>query len=235
MSFIILDTETTDREPNNRLVQLAYKNLSTGEIVNEYFKPATPITIGAMAIHHITNKMVEDKPLFEGSIHKTNLVELLKNNILVAHNAPFDIGVLKLEGVETGESIDTLRIARHLLDAEQYSLQFLRYLLDLNVTANPHDALGDILVLEALFNYLQKHVKEKFNYSADEEVLNKLIELTNQPVLMEVINFGKYKGKTFEEVASIDKSYLQWLFGSETQKPETEQNVELVYTLKHWL
>ena len=62
------------------------------------------------------------------------------------------------------------------------------------------------------------------------------------PVLMEIVGFGKYKG----EVSLIllpDKSYLQWLFDSETHKPESDQNVELVYTfprcgislLKHWL
>lgn len=235
MSFIILDTETTDRDPDNRLVQLAYKNLATGEVVNEYFKPPVPITFGAMAVHHITNKMVADKPLFAESEHRRNLQNLLVDNILVAHNAPFDIQVLKNEGVGIGESLDTLRIARHLLDSEQYSLQYLRYFLDLNVIASPHDALGDILVLESLFGYLQDLVKEKFNYSTEEEVLNKLLELNAQPVLMEIINFGKYKGKTFAEVARIDKPYLQWLFGSETQKTEVEQNAELVYTLRHWL
>ncbi|MFZ2190334.1 MAG: exonuclease domain-containing protein [Candidatus Magasanikiibacteriota bacterium] len=235
MSIIILDTETTDKDPNNRLVQLAYKNLSTGELINEFFKPVVPITFGAMAVHHITNKMVENKPFFEGSEYKTNLINLLKENILVAHNAPFDIQVLKNEGVAIGQSLDTLRIARHLLDSEQYSLQYLRYFLDLEIEANAHDALGDILVLEGLFNYLQNHVKVKFNYSTEEEVLHKLLELNAQPVLLDIINFGKYRGKTFAEVASSDKSYLKWLFGSETEKPEADQNEELVYTLRHWL
>ncbi|HBU07213.1 MAG TPA: DNA polymerase III subunit epsilon [Candidatus Magasanikbacteria bacterium] len=235
MSIIILDTETTDKDPNNRLVQLAYKNLTTDEVVNEYFKPPVPITFGAMAVHHITSKMVEDKQPFADSQHRADLIELLKNNILVAHNAPFDIQVLKNEGVAIGQSLDTLRIARHLLDSEQYSLQYLRYFLDLNIEADAHDALGDILVLEKLFVYLQNHVKAKFNYSSEEEILNKLLELNAQPVLLDVINFGKYRGKTFAEIAKTDKSYLQWLFGSETEKAGADQNEELVYTLKHYL
>jgi len=235
MQIIILDTETTDRDANNRLVQLAYKNLSTGEMVNEFFKPVVPITFGAMAVHHITNEMVQDKPLFAESKHKIILPELLKENILVAHNAPFDIQVLKNEGIEIGKNIDTLRIARHLLESEQYSLQFLRYSLGLNVSGSAHDALGDVLVLESLFEYLKKQIQEKFNLVTEEDIINKLLELNEMPVLLDVINFGKYKGKTFAEVATIDKPYLQWLYNSETQKTATDQNQELVYTLKHYL
>ncbi|MFH0820589.1 MAG: hypothetical protein V1908_02335, partial [Candidatus Peregrinibacteria bacterium] len=47
--------------------------------------------------------------------------------------------------------------------------------------------------------------------------------------------FGKYRGKTFEEIAQNDMGYLNWLFNSETSKPATEQNENLVYTLKFYL
>ncbi len=235
MSIIILDTETTDRDISKRLVQLAYKNLSTGEVVNEFFKPVVPISFGAMAVHHITNELVQDKPFFAESKHKISLAELLQENILVAHNAPFDIQVLKNEGVDAGKYLDTLRISRHLLESEQYSLQYLRYFLGLNITAAAHDALGDILVLESLFEYLKNIIKEKFKLLGEEEIINKLLELNDLPVLLDIINFGKYKGKTFVEIASIDKPYLQWLYGSETQKLASDQNQELVYTLKHYI
>ncbi len=235
MSIIILDTETTDKDEGKRLIQLAYKNLETGETVNEYFKAPVPISFGAMAVHHVTNEMVADKKPFAESEHRTKLVELLQENILVAHNAPFDIQVLKNEGLEIGQSLDTLRLARHLFESEQYSLQFLRYSLGLNIDASAHDALGDVLVLEALFEYLKKQAEEQFSLSSEEEVIAKLLELNDMPVLLNIINFGKYKGKTFEEVVKEDRSYLQWLFGSETSKPEIEQNEEMVYTLKHYL
>jgi len=235
MNIIILDTETTDKDPDNRLVQLAYKNLETGEIVVEYFKPHVPITFGAMAVHHITNEMVKDKPLFIDSEHYKKINQLLPENILVAHNAPFDIQVLKNEGIEIGRNIDTLRIARHLLDSEQYSLQYLRYSLGLNVEGLAHDALGDVLVLESLFNHLKEEVKKQFELSTEEEIINKLLELNDMPVLLETMIFGKHKGKSFADVAQTDKSYLQWLYNSETQKPESEQNQELAYTLKQYI
>lgn len=235
MSIIILDTETTDKDPNNRLVQLAYKNLDTGEFINEFFKPPVPITFGAMAVHHITNEMVEDKMPFADSPHKTILVDLLKENILVAHNAPFDMQVLRNEGLEPRKYLDTLRLTRHLLEAEQYNLQYLRYSLGLNVDGSAHDALGDVLVLEALFEYLKNKTKEQYKLDSDEDIVNKLLELNAMPVLLDTINFGKHRGKTFAEVATSDKSYLQWLYGSESEKPEADQNEELVYTLKHYL
>lgn len=235
MSIIILDTETTDRDEDKRLVQLAYKNLETGDSFNEYFKPPVPISFGAMAVHHVTNEMVADKPSFVESKEREKIANLLKENILVAHNAPFDIQVLQNEGLEIGKSLDTLRLARHLLKSELYGLQYLRYFLDLQVEADAHDALGDVLVLEALFNYLQKVAKEKFKLTTSDEIIEKLLELTKMPVLLDTIAFGKYRGKTFAEIVKDDQSYLQWLFSSESTKPESEQNEELVYTLKHWL
>lgn len=233
--IIFLDTETTDITEDNRLVQLAYKVTGSNEVINEYFKPPVPISFGSMAVHHITNEMVADKPSFAESSIKNNLAKLLEENILVAHNALFDIQVLSNEGITTHKFIDTLRVARHLLKSEQYSLQYLRYSLGLNIVGSAHDALGDIIALEALYKYLTNNLKETFKLSSEEEIINKFLELTAMPVLLEVINFGKYRGKTFAEVVELDRGYLEWLQGSELMKKESEQNQELLYTLRHYL
>lgn len=234
MPILLLDTETTDLD-NARLVQLAYKNAATGTVVNEYFLPPVPISFGAMAIHHITNEMVAGKPAFTGSAVQTALLELAKDAIVVAHNAPFDLMVMKNEGVQFAQFIDTLRVARHLLKSEQYSLQYLRYSLHLDVAGAAHDALGDVLVLEVLFNYLKKLTAEKFGLTSDDEVIQRILVLTKTPVLLDAIGFGKYRGRTFAELAVQDRGYLDWLHNSETQKSETDQNAEMVFTLKHYL
>lgn len=235
MNIIILDTETTDLQ-NARLIQLAYKDLATGEIINELFKPPTSISFGAMATHHITEEMVSDKQSFGESLHYNKLFKILDGAVVVAHNAKFDLQVLKNEGVDVYAHIDTLRVARHLLKSEQYSLQYLRYSLGLNVTGvQPHDALGDIIVLEALFNYLKSAVKDRFNLAHDEEVAEKMIELTKVPVILPVLNFGKYKAIALEDVVVRDRGYLQWLYDGESQKKESDQNDDLIFTLKHYL
>lgn len=235
MQIILLDTETTDLIIQARLVQLAYKNIATGDEVNEYFKPPVPISYGSMAVHHITNEMVADKPTFVGSKYQADLIKILTDNILVAHNALFDIKILNNEGVEIDKYIDTLRVAKHLIDCEQYNLQYLRYFLKLKVQGQAHDALGDVIVLESLFDYLKNIVKEKFSLNSDDEIFEKMLELTQLPVLLNVFMFGKYLGKTFEEISEVDQGYLDWLYRSELSKDEFNQNEDLLYTLKNYL
>lgn len=237
MHILFLDTETTDLNDDARLVQLAYKNAATSETVNEYFNPTVPISYGAMAVHHVTNEMVADKPVFSTSPFFAHLVEALEDGVVVAHNAPFDIKILKNEGVDVTSYIDTVRVARHLIESEQYKLQYLRYFLKLNVqnSAFAHNALGDIQVLEALYAYLQVVIAEKFGLSNNDEILKQMFALTNTPVLLRTFTFGKYLGKPFQEIASNDRGYLEWLYGSESKKAEAEQNQELIFTLKHHL
>ncbi|MAF14146.1 MAG: hypothetical protein CMI53_04630 [Parcubacteria group bacterium] len=235
MQIIVLDTETTNLDDKARLVQLAYKNMNTGEEVDQYFKPPVPISFGAMATHHITEEMIADKPQFDGSDQQSKIISLLEDNILVAHNALFDINILRNEGVRTHQYIDTLRLSMHLLDTEQYKLQFLRYALGLKVKGTAHNALGDIAVLELLFNHLINEAKEKFSLSSDEEIFGKMIELTKTPVLLKKFAFGKHAGKTFEQVNETDQGYLKWLYESESKKPQLKQSEELVYTLKKYL
>ena len=160
--FIFLDTETTGIGPENRLCQIAYKP-EVGPAVSELFNPGMPISIEAMAIHHITNKMVQDKPSFQGSEAHENLRKLVsdQHNIIVAHNARFDMEMLNREDIHPQKVICTLKLARYL-DAggviRKYNLQYLRYYLGLEIDATPHDALGDILVLEGVF----KRIYAKF-------------------------------------------------------------------------
>ena len=62
--YIYLDTETTGNNPDDRLCQIAFK-AGNGPAVSGLFNPGKPISIDAMAIHHITNKRFEDKPPFQ--------------------------------------------------------------------------------------------------------------------------------------------------------------------------
>ena len=234
MNLIFLDTETTHLGEEARLVQLAYKHSATGEEMMGYFKPPVPISFEAMAIHHITNDMVAGKSAFSDSPVKQKLGEQLASSILVAHNAKFDIAILNNEGVTAGQYLDTMRIAQHLIEAPQHRLQYLRYFLGLAVTGQAHDAWGDVLILEALFQHLFNFTKQKFNIDPA-AIIPYLFKLTQTPVLLKTINFGKYKDKTFEEISRIDRNYLQWLYGSETQKNKFEQKEELVYTLNYYL
>jgi DNA polymerase III epsilon subunit-like protein len=223
--FIFLDTETTGSGPADRICQIAFK-IKGGYTVNELFNPGMPISIDAMTVHHITNEMVLDRPAFRNSDTWNKLRDLVNSDgyIIVAHNAPFDVDMLKKEGIESKNVICTLKLARYF-DKDgvipKYGLQYLRYYLKLNVDAFPHTALGDILVLEALFDRIYAKAVVEFG----DDTVAKMIELSSKPVLYRRMPFGKHKGLKMEEV-SLD--YLQWLSGTDLEE-------DLRYTIEQYL
>jgi DNA polymerase III epsilon subunit-like protein len=223
--FIFLDTETTGNGPADRLCQIAFK-IKGGYTVNELFNPGMPITIDAMTVHHITNEMMLDKPAFRNSDTWSKLRDLVNSDgyVMVAHNTAFDVDMLKKEGIEPKSVICTLKLARHF-DKEgvipKYGLQYLRYYLGLNVDAVPHSALGDILVLEVLFNRINAKALVEFGNDA----VDRMIEISKNTVLYRRMPFGKHKGLKMEEVP-LD--YLQWLAGTDLEE-------DLRYTIEPYL
>lgn len=231
--LIFLDTETTGNElEKDRLVQVCYE--ADGEVRVGYFKPPIPMSVKAMSVTHITNRMLEDKEVFEGSKMKEELQALLNEGILVAHNAKFDVGILKAEGVSVPRFICTLRVARHL-DKEnkipEYNLQFLRYYLNLEIEGNAHDAEGDVRVLKGVFDRLFRKMRESL--PSDDKVIEEMLAISERPTLFSYFNFGKHKEKSIAEVVQADRAYLEWLLNQKITNPEAEE--DWIYTLKHYL
>ena len=218
-NLIFLDTETTGTEENDRICQVAYK--FSGKDAEALFKPPVPISIDAMAVAHITNKMVDGKESFKGSAMEKDLKEILadEKNIFIAHNAKFDAEMLKREGVEVKKIIDTYKIAQHLdFDAliPKYNLQYLRYYFELEVgKVVAHDAMGDVIVLEKLFEQLFNMM---FKAVPDEKkVLEEMLEVSAKPIMIKTVNFGKHKGEKVIDVAQNDPQYLEWLLNQKIQ------------------
>lgn len=236
--LVFLDTETTGNQPDDVLCQLAFKTQGeNSETFCELYKPSKKIPPEASAITHITNKMVADKPAFQDSKDYARIKKLLEDPeaVLVAHNSEFDIGMLKKEGITPANNICTLRVAR-ALDTKgthpQYRLQYLRYALEIEIEAQAHDALGDVMVLEALFGRLLDAVKRETGEDR-EAAIEKMIEISSRPSLLRTFNFGKYNGKAISEVAAVDLGYLDWLLAQKLQNEANE--IDWVYTLKFYL
>src|SRR3989344_1502874 len=233
--LIFFDTETTGNTEKDFLCQIAYK--SGNENFTGLYKPPLKIPPEASAVHHITNKMVADKPSFKDSGDLPKIKKLFedKGTIVVAHNAPFDLIMIKKEGIEPQKFICTLRVARYLdpeEKIERYNLQYLRYLLEIEVDATAHDALGDVLVLEQLFERLRKKLVENERLG-DNEVLEKMIEISSHPSLLHTFKFGKHNGKRIEEEMRTDKGYLEWLLEQKLNGDGIDE--DWIYTLKHYL
>ncbi|MDR3519811.1 MAG: exonuclease domain-containing protein [Candidatus Pacebacteria bacterium] len=233
--LIFFDTETTGNTEKDSLVQIAYKN--GDENFTGLYKPLVKIPPEASAVHHITNKMVADKPAFQESGDQPVIKKLFEdeNNVVVAHNAPFDLMIIKKEGIEPKKFICTLRVIRDLDKdgkIDRYNLQYLRYLLDLDVDATAHDAMGDVIVLEKLFEYLKNRMmqEEKLN---ETEVIKQMIEISSHPSLLRTFNFGKHLGKKIEDVLTTDRGYLEWLLSQKLASDQIDE--DWIYTLKHYL
>ena len=234
-NLIFLDTETTGNEVGkDRLCQVCYKYHDT--VRTAYFKPPVPVSVKAMSVTHITNKMLADKPAFMGSEMHKELKNLLRDNILVAHNARFDIAMLEAEGLTVPKFICTLRVARYFDENNlipEYGLQFLRYFLDLEVAGvgKAHDAEADVHTLYSLFTRLLAKIKEKI--SNENEAIEKMVEISAKPVLFKKFNFGKYKDKTVEGVFRDDPRYLEWLLKTKLEDGGTDE--DWIYTLQSYL
>ncbi len=232
MNIVFFDTETTGIDEKDRLCQIAW--MQDAVIRAELFKPPFPIPAMASAVHHITNGMVEDRPLFKESEEWVVLKELFEaeDTIVVAHNAKFDLAMLKKEGIEPKNHICTLKVARAMDPEgkiEKYNLQFLRYALNLEVSedALAHSADGDVLVMEKLFARLLKKLTET---KSEEEALKEMMDISTLPSLFKTIPFGKHRGKALADVAKEAPDYLEWLLAEKEKKPYGEE--DWIYSIK---
>lgn len=237
MRILFFDTETTGNTNEDRIVQLAIKE--RGEkmpIINELFKPPFPIPFEASAVHHISNRMVADKPLFKESSKYSEIKELLESpeTIVVAHNSAFDVAMLVAEDIHPTNVICTYKNIRSLDtngDFTNYKLQFLRYALDMELDVPSHEALADVIVLEQLFEYLLK--KTTASGISEKEALEKMEAITKEPAFIREFNFGKHKGLRVEEVAKTDPGYLSWLLAEKLKNPIGEE--DWIFTLQKYL
>lgn len=226
--YILLDTETTGAGETDRIIQLGFMVLEGKNVTvyNDLCTPEVPIAYGAMEVHGITPEMIAGAPACTETPAFRALCEFnTPDNVLIIHNASFDLGMLAKEAfVPNMRVIDTLRCARHLFDDEEaHRLQYFRYRLglykieeeeakSLGIEVKAHDAIGDVLVLKLFLSELRKRLEERYGSI---NPIDKLVELTQTPVFYtRALKFGKYKGKTLNEIAEFDKGYLSWMAGN---------------------
>jgi DNA polymerase III epsilon subunit family exonuclease len=113
--FVAFDTETTgfSRE-KDRLVEIgAMKFRGDGEILaatNWLVNPQRPIPdYVTLHVHGISNEMVENAPVF--SEIWPEFAAFCGDAVLLAHNAPFDIGFLRAELERAGMKAPALPVA----------------------------------------------------------------------------------------------------------------------------
>ncbi len=158
LAYVVLDLETSGLEPayGAEIVQFAVmafdENHTKLGTFSTLVKPANGV--GATEIHGITPAAVRFARGF--SSYARGMSELLDGTIVVAHNAPFDVGFLRSALVSPFwahlgprfRTIDTLALAReHLTTLSNYKLASCVDAVGLDLREAPgrgaHDALFD--------------------------------------------------------------------------------------------
>lgn len=150
-TFIALDLETTGKYPLDAdICEIAAVKWRNGQIVDEFHslvKPTRPMGAEVIAIHNISNEMVENAPPIKDVIHKFHA--FLQDGFLLAHHAPFDIGFLAVEFEKYRLPLPSLPVfctcllARRLFpESENHRLATLVKLLGIDGGA-AHRALDD--------------------------------------------------------------------------------------------
>ena len=154
LCFVAFDTETTGLSVSkDDVVQLGAVRVLNGrvvegEVVDTYVNPGRPIPPASTRIHKITDADVAGAP----GIAKVAraLHHFSQEAVLVAHNAPFDIGLLRKYAPETGVEWDHPVLDTVLLSAvifgttEAHTLDALCDRLAITIPPElRHTALGD--------------------------------------------------------------------------------------------
>jgi DNA polymerase-3 subunit epsilon len=169
LTFCVVDLETTGASAAHgaMITEIGAVKVRGGEVLGEFqtlVNPRTAIPPFIAALTGITSSMVAASPSIESAL--PTFLEFAQGSVLVAHNAPFDIGFLQHFAAQQGrpwprfEVLDTARLARRVVtrdDAPNCKLSSLAKTFG-SPTAPNHRALEDaratVHVLHGLFERL---------------------------------------------------------------------------------
>ena len=154
ITFCVVDLETTGGSPEQgcMITEIGAVKVRGGEVLGEFqtlVNPHTEIPAFIAVLTGISNSMVADAPTIESAL--PTFLEFAAGCVLVAHNAPFDVGFLKHFAKlqerpwPAFEVVDTAKVARRVItrdDAPNCKLSSLARVFRSSTTPN-HRALAD--------------------------------------------------------------------------------------------
>ena len=197
--FVAFDTETTGLHASSDFIMEigAVKFTCSGEIsrYDQLIHPPVPITPFLTNLTHITNEMVQDKPYAATAVPDFMRFIGDKHTMLLAHNAPFDLGFVNKELERMNwppiscRCIDTLALARwaypkmpELQKEGPYKLQNLASHFKIEVKA-AHRADDDARVCMELFKRILKDtmsVQRDYHIHSDTNTLQNVASLQQE-------------------------------------------------------
>ena len=167
-TYCVLDLETTGFSfRTEKITEIGIMKIKNGEVLDEFscfVNPEKPIPQRVVEVTNITDDMVKDAETIDKVFPK--MMDFIRDSVLVAHNADFDIGFLKYNAGELGYTLDntyldTLRLAKELFpDYKKYKLGIIAENLGIKVEV-AHRALDDVDTTVKVFNIMIDMLKEK--------------------------------------------------------------------------
>ena len=167
-TFVVVDLETTGTSPASgaMITEIGAVKVRGGEVLGEFHtlvNPGSPIPPFITVLTGITDAMVAPAPLFDEVLPAfLEFCGSADETILIAHNAPFDIGFLK-HAAQTQSYpwpsftvLDTVKIARRTLAKDETPNVKLGTLAQYFGLAEPptHRALDDARATVHIFHHL---------------------------------------------------------------------------------
>ncbi|WP_186577436.1 PolC-type DNA polymerase III [Aquibacillus kalidii] len=168
-TYVVFDVETTGLSAvYDTIIELAAVKIKNGDIIDRFeafANPHHPLSQTTIDLTGITDDMVKDAPEVDEVLRDFH--KWMGNDILVAHNASFDMGFLN-EGLKkidfpkaTNPVVDTLELARFLFpELKNHRLNTLCKKLDIELTQH-HRAIYDAEATGYLMWKLIKLASEK--------------------------------------------------------------------------
>ncbi len=153
VTFVVVDLETTGgRTQDSGITEIGAVKVRGGEVLGELqslVNPGHPVPAFVARLTGITTAMVATAP--DLSLVLPSFLEFARGSVLVAHNAPFDVGFLRAACERLGYEwpgfpvVDTVPLARRVVlrdEAPNHKLSTLAALFRAR-TAPEHRALSD--------------------------------------------------------------------------------------------
>jgi DNA polymerase-3 subunit epsilon len=168
-TFIAIDLETTGKYPlDAEICEMAAVKWRQGQVVAEYqtlIRPTMRMSDEVIAIHHITNEMVETAPALSEKLAEFH--RFISDGFIIAHHAPFDMGFLAWEfekaclGLPTLPAFCTSLLSQAInFDVPNHRLATLAAHFKIDAGA-AHRALDDARTcLGVALNYFEKLGRE---------------------------------------------------------------------------
>lgn len=160
LTCVVFDLETTGLTDRDHIVQIAGLRLARGRPTGERFEclvnPGQPVPPSSTAIHGITDQMLQGAPRLAEALKTFH--HFCEDSVLIAHNAPFDMGFLHRAEAKTGVRFDNRVLDTVLLSAMVWG-QSVPHTLDalaqrLEIAIPPgarHTAMGDTIATAEAF------------------------------------------------------------------------------------